>query len=356
MDPILESYRVIGLMSGTSLDGLDIAFCQFVKKHWGWEYHVRQATTIAYPQYLGRLLKKSVELGGLELAQLNVDLGVFMGIAVADFIKLHQISADFIASHGHTVFHQPEKSLTLQIGSPTQIAALANLPVVADFRTGDVALGGNGAPLVPIGDEILFSGFDVCLNLGGIANISYKMNDKRLACDVCPFNLVFNHLAQKLGHEYDDKGHLTAQGKTDSQLLEHLNALPYYHLSGPKSLGWEWVSSEMLSLIDKSDATIQDKLNTFCTHAVQQICNTLPPDPHNILVTGGGAFHEYFIKHLQEALPETIVQVPESGLVNFKEAMVFAFLGVLRWKNEINCLSSVTGAQRDSIGGAIYLG
>ncbi len=348
-----KTYHVVGLMSGTSLDGIDIAHCSFTHTS-RWQYEINEVITVTYPEELKRLLKNATRLSALELAQLNVDLGIFIGNAVNEFLLGIRVKVDFISSHGHTVFHQPNHSLTLQIGSPAHISAITGYPVVADFRTKDVALGGNGAPLVPIGDELLFADYDVCLNLGGIANISYSDNGTRRAFDVCPFNLVFNHLANQIGLEYDKDGKASAGGAINGTLIRQLNELSYYSQEGPKSLGWEWVESEVIKLIDQLPDTTENKLRTFCEHVVGQISQVIPSSAKKILVTGGGTWHSFFISELKKQTTAEVV-VADKRIVDFKEALIFAFLGTLRWRNEINCLRSVTGAKSDNCGGAIYL-
>ncbi len=348
-----KTYHVVGLMSGTSLDGLDIAHCSFTKTS-KWQYAINEAATVTYPEELKQSLKNSMHLSGLEIAQLNVDLGIFMGNAVNNFLMDIRVKVDFISSHGHTVFHQPHKSLTLQIGSPAHISAITGYPVVADFRTKDVALGGNGAPLVPIGDELLFEDYDSCLNLGGIANISFNNNGTRRAFDVCPFNIVFNHLANQLGMEYDKDGKISAGGAINGTLIRQLNELSYYVQEGPKSLGWEWVESEVIKLIDQLPDTTENKLRTFCAHVVGQISQVIPASAKKILVTGGGTWHSFFISELKKQTTAEVI-VADRRIVDFKEALIFAFLGTLRWRNEVNCLRSVTGASVDNVGGAIYL-
>ncbi len=351
----MDAYQIIGLMSGTSLDGLDIAHCEFRFVDQKWHYSITCAETVAYPAELEERLKSSTLLSGLQLSLLHTDLGIYFGQQTRQFLDKNKLKADFVSSHGHTVFHQPKESLTLQIGSPAHIAAKCNLPVVADFRTGDVALGGNGAPLVPIGDELLFNEFDVCLNLGGIANFSYRANGKRLAYDVCPFNLIFNYLSNQLGVKYDDGGSLTRTGTVNENLLKQLNALDFYRQIGPKSLGWEWVESEVIPLFEQNRDLVENQLATFCQHVCQQLEKAFPENTQNILITGGGAYHRFFIEQLGLRLPNLRLVIPDDEIIQYKEALIFAFLGVLRWRNQINCLSSVTGASTDSIAGAIYL-
>lgn len=295
----------------------------------------------------------------LRLVELDHSFGRYLGQQVHDFVQEHEIRADFVASHGHTIFHQPDKHISLQLGHGAYIAAHAGLPVVCDFRTLDIALGGQGAPLVPIGDELLFGEYDYCINLGGIANVSYSQNGKRLAFDISACNMLLNTLANSVGMAYDYNGNLARSGSLQPALLDALNAPAYFTAPAPKSLGKEWVLEHSLRSLAESSASVADKLHTVCQHIAQQIQQALPSlhqGQHRVLLTGGGAFNLYLVEQIQEQLgPDYNVEVPEPEVVSFKEALIFAFLGVLRWRGEHNCLSSVTGASQNNVGGAIYL-
>ena len=267
---------------------------------------------------------------------------------------------DFVSSHGHTVFHQPEKRLTYQIGSGQELANLCGFRVVADFRSLDVSLGGQGAPLVPIGDQLLFPQYDFCLNLGGIANASFQVDGQRVAYDISPANMLLNHLSVQIGQAYDKAGEVAKSGKLNKRLLEQLNALAYYQQPYPKSLGYEWFIQKVVPLVEASAISKPDKLCTSVHHIAAQISRDLirqsPDSKSKLLATGGGAKNTFLIETLQNYLGEAIkVVVPEASIVDFKEAMVFAFMGVRKMRNEINCLKSVTGASRDSSSGVIYL-
>jgi len=350
-----SKYHVLGLMSGTSLDGLDMAHCTFEQLDNRWVYKLNAAETISLPESLSAKLKSATKLSGENLTELDNELGRWYGTCVNDFLKNKTLKIDLIASHGHTVFHQPESGLTLQIGSGVQLHAMTNLPVVNDFRSKDVALGGQGAPLVPIGDKLLFSEYALCLNLGGIANVSFDKTGKRIAFDIGACNMVLNYLAEKLGLEYDEDGLQAESGVVNSQLKEALNQWDYYAKSYPKSLGYEDVSGHVLPIIENSNLSIQDKLATYCDHLACQITNAVAETKGKLLVTGGGAFNNHLIERITFHLPETTeVILADSSLISFKEAIVFAFLGVLRIQGEINCLSSVTGASRDCSAGVIY--
>jgi anhydro-N-acetylmuramic acid kinase len=348
------SYRVIGLMSGTSLDGLDIAGCTFTLHEGTWHYQIHCAETIAYEAQMKERLLHAHEISALELAKLHVDLGMLHGTLTKKFIEKNNFNPDFISSHGHTVFHQPEIKLTLQIGSPAHIASICNKMVIADFRSQDVALGGQGAPLVPVGDKLLFTDYKYCLNLGGVANISIKESDRITAFDISLCNIPLNYLASKTGQEYDENGATAASGKIIRPLLDELNASPFYQKIPPKSLGREFFELEFLPVLTKYEATIPDLLATVSENIAMQIARVLDNSVQShMLVTGGGAFNQHLISRLT-SLTKTNVVLPERQIISFKEALIFAFLGVLRHRNEANCLSQVTGAPRDHVSGAIY--
>ncbi|WP_321374103.1 anhydro-N-acetylmuramic acid kinase [uncultured Draconibacterium sp.] len=348
-----ETIKAIGMMSGTSLDGLDIAAVEFTEHDKKWSYKLHEATTISYNSKWKNQLESAHKLSGIDLTALNAEYGTYLGEQAAVFIQESKFAADIIASHGHTVFHQPENGFTLQTGSGAHLAAITNCLTVCDFRTGDVAMGGQGAPLVPIGDRLLFSEFDYCLNLGGFANISYEENGTRLAFDNCPVNIVLNPLAENFGKPFDKNGELGRQGKVNPNLLKKLNALSYYQKQAPKSLGREWIESEFLPLLNDFNINEYDKMRTIYEHIAIQITKDLSGNG-KMLVTGGGAFNSFLIERMQ-ALTSTQIILPDADLINFKEAIVFAFMGVLRLKEQINCLASVTGARKDSCGGVIFL-
>lgn len=346
----MKEYKVIGLMSGTSLDGVDIAYCIF-RFDLSWKFEIVLAETIQYPSNWIEKLSDAINLNDQSITNLDVEYGKFLGKHTSNFIQSNNLNPDFISSHGHTVFHQPEKGYTLQIGEGRSISQIVGLPVVYDFRTLDVQLGGQGAPLVPVGDRLLFPEYDYCLNLGGIANISFEKDAKRIAYDICPCNQILNKLAQDLGKDYDAFGNMAKRGKVDQELLQKLNSLVYYSDDPPKSLGREWVDKVFLPVVDESKISTNDKLATCTLHFAYQISNSIDKE-ENILITGGGAYNRYLIELLDKVSDHSWV-VPADDLINYKEAMIFAFLGVLRWRGEINCLSSVTGASADSSCGII---
>ena len=347
-----SEYRyVIGLMSGTSLDGLDIVYVKFSMSSMC-KYQIIYSETVKYRQGLKQKLATGISKSKTELSIFNIEYGKFLGEKVNAFIEKFKIeNVEFVASHGHTILHQPDKGITLQIGCGQKISNVTGLKVVSDFRTQDVQMGGQGAPLVPIGDELLFSNFDACLNLGGFANISFKTNNLRIAFDICPVNIVLNKYVSFFNVEFDDKGEYASKGKIEEGLLAALNELSYYEEVAPKSLGLEWVQEEVFPLIDRCNLNIYDVLRTFVEHIAIQIA-VIVKDIDAVLVTGGGAFNLFLMQRIK-ALSAAKIVIPEKQVVDYKEALIFAFLGVLRVDNQVNCLSSVTGASRDHSSGQI---
>jgi anhydro-N-acetylmuramic acid kinase len=349
-----KKYSVVGIMSGTSLDGADIAGCEFENIDNKWRFRIVVCSTIPYPAAWKLRLSGAQNLCGEDLAMLNVEYGKFIGHLVYHFIQQHNFRPDLIASHGHTVFHRPEAGLTLQIGSGAEIAAKTGITVVCDFRSQDVALGGQGAPLVPIGDQLLFASFDACMNIGGFSNISFDENGARRAFDICPANFVLNKLAQAEGYEFDENGTLSASGKLHQELLSALNAIEFYRQPAPKSLGREWMEKVFFPVLEKFDMPVRDQLRTVVEHIAMQISKQTQ-NPGKLLVTGGGAKNNFLMERISAHSNQTII-FPDPEIVDFKEALVFAFLGLLRMLNLPNCLASVTGATRDHSSGAVFYG
>lgn len=352
----MDTYHVIGLMSGTSLDGLDIAYCSFSSQNKKWGFSIKKATTIKYGKPWLKRLSGAHHLSAEELLLLHNEYGSFLGISVAEFVKKHGIrKVNFISSHGHTIFHQPGKHFTFQLGNGSAIAARSSLPVVCDFRSLDVLLGGQGAPLVPIGDRLLFPQYEYCLNLGGFANISYEGKGKRVAFDICPVNIVLNYLAGYLNKEYDKDGKIASKGVVNGSVLKKINGLDYYKAAFPKSLGREWLEEKFLPLVDAWHAPVEDKLATVTEHIAMQVAGIINTKKGSVLVTGGGALNKYLVERIRALAPLAKMIIPSGEIINYKEALVFALLGVLRWKGEVNCLKSVTGASENNSGGAIYM-
>jgi anhydro-N-acetylmuramic acid kinase len=342
-------------MSGTSLDGVDLAHCTFEEAEKGYTYELGVCETIPYSETWLSRLRTLPAVSAVEYAETHTTYGRYIGNLITDFVNRNRISADFVASHGHTIFHNPAKHYTSQIGEGAAIAAGCGLPVICDFRTGDVAAGGQGAPLVPVGDELLFSEYDYCLNLGGFANISMQVNGKRIAFDISPANFILNHIAGQKGKPFDRNGEMAASGIIHTELLQTLNNLGYYHLQPPKSLGREWIEKEIIPILPLYNISLEDAACTFCEHIAIQIAACLQNHSNKkMLITGGGAFNTYLVQRIAAHTAVELV-IPDHKTVNYKEALVFAFLGLLRMQGKPNCLSSVTGASRDISGGAVYL-
>jgi anhydro-N-acetylmuramic acid kinase len=350
-----ESYKVIGVMSGTSLDGVDLAHIHFTVVRDKWQYEILESETVSYNDDWLNKLRTAVDFSKAELKQLNQDYTLLLGNIIKNFIQKHAIkNIDAVCSHGHTILHQPQNGFTLQIGNLKEIAQIVGETIVCDFRVQDVKYGGQGAPLVPIGDRILFSDYDYCLNLGGFSNVSFEQDGKRIAFDISPVNTVLNFYANKLGLPYDDKGNIARSGETDMTLLEELDSLSYYQKPYPKSLGFEFVKTIILPLVESYDLSIEDKMHTFIKHIAKQTALALPDRRGNMLVTGGGAYNTFLLESMQDYLPELELIVPDTKTLEYKEALIFALLGVLKLRKEINVLSSVTGAKKDHSSGVIY--
>ena len=352
---IKDEYNVIGVMSGTSLDGIDLVYAKFCLNE-TWSFEIVHAETVEYPSNWYEALKELVNTPIEELKAIDTNYTEYIAKVIKNFIIKYQIkNIDAICSHGHTALHQPENKLTFQIGNRPFLAELLKETVVCDFRVQDVELGGQGAPLVPIGDELLFSEFDFCLNLGGFANVSTNFNRNRIAYDICPVNIVLNHYIRKLGLNYDDEGKIASEGMISVKLLNQLNAIEFYKETYPKSLGLEWVNNTVFPLIDTFKLEIQDVLKTFVEHIAIQIASEInKKHTGSVLITGGGVYNIYLMDRIEAHSIQKII-VPKNEVVEFKEAVIFGFLGVQKLRNEVNCLSSVTGAIKDHSSGKIFL-
>ena len=353
----MKSFRVIGLMSGTSLDGLDIADVTFnLSDSNQWSFVLNQGALYIFDQMLLSRLKAGFQLPAHELIALSADLGRYYAEKVNCFIAEYEVDRtkiDLLSSHGQTIFHQPQKGYTLQIGNGPELAVNTNLKTVVDFRTKDVALGGNGAPLIPVADHLIFSNYaDTFLNLGGFSNFSFKENGRVLSYDICPVNILINELMREVGQEFDENGNFGKQGEINMELLSKLNLLPFYNETGPKSLGWEWMKEHVSPLLNKS-MKAQDKIRTLYEHMAFQIGLSInKSNSKTTLVTGGGAKNNFLIERIRFYTKSKIV-VPNNKLIDYKEAIGFAFLGLLRWQEKINVWSSVTGSKRDSSSGVL---
>ncbi|WP_326995155.1 anhydro-N-acetylmuramic acid kinase [Chitinophaga sp. 212800010-3] len=358
-------YNVIGTMSGSSLDGLDIVFAELTEVRGQWTYAIRAAESLPYePEWVERL-SAATSLPAREYMLLHTDYGHYTGRRILSFIEKNELDhkVHFIASHGHTTFHMPAQRMTAQLGDGAAITAATGLPVITDLRAVDVALGGQGAPIVPIGEKLLLPGYQFWLNLGGIANISAQLPERFTAFDVCPANRVLNELAAALHKPYDDGGRLAAGGTVDSPLLGQLNQLDYYKAPWPKSLANDFGTDTILPMINALHISVQGKLRTYVEHIAMQIAEAakalktqMPEGPAGMLVTGGGAFNTFLVETLQQHLTPLgiTVTVPDEQTISFKEALIMAFIGTLRWRQEENIMSDVTGASRNSINGALW--
>lgn len=348
-----NEYHVLGIMSGTSLDGIDIAHL-FFEKGESWSYKIISAETIPYPREWQEVLEQAVSYEKNRLEIINKEYTAYLAEVINEFISRNEIKdLDAVCSHGHTIKHEPENGFTLQIGNLPELASMINQVMVCDFRVQDVELGGQGAPLVPIGDELLFEDYEYCLNLGGFANISTKQDGQRIAYDICPVNTVLNHLAEKLGQPYDKDGEIAMVGKLDHELLEELNSKEFYRKNPPKSLGIEWVRAEIFPLLGR-DKEVPSLMHTYAVHAGLQISRNVADDPEvKMLVTGGGAYNKFLMSEISSRTKAKVV-IPSDEVVNYKEALIFGFLGILRLRREANTLSSVTGAAKDHSSGKIF--
>ena len=350
---IKNEFLAAGIMSGTSMDGLDISYAKYYYKSNKWYFDLLHAETFKYDDSV-----KLDFISAFKRESIIYDVDVKFSHLIADyvlcFLKKYNLKPDLIASHGHTIFHQPHKKKTKQIGLGNIIFDRVNIPVVSNFRLQDIELGGQGAPLVPIGDQLLFSDYDSCVNFGGIVNISYNVAGKRIAYDICPCNMILNYLSQKNNREFDYKGHLASKGIVNIALLNELNRVDYYNIANPKSLGKEYVENVFLRIIKTYNIDAQDLLSTFTEHIAIQIANVFKKcKVKNAFLSGGGVFNDYLITRIKYYTEVEIV-IPSDDIINFKESIVFGFLGVLRVLNKNNCLASSTGAIKDHSSGEIY--
>ena len=356
----MKKHKVLGLMSGTSLDGLDLAYCIFLQVDKQWHFKIQKTKSVSYSSEFKSKLKKAIELPKSDLKDFHNNYGAWLGEQSKLFIEEHNLEVDCIASHGHTVHHQPEKGITVQIGNGQSLANASGCKVVCNFRSLDVALGGQGAPLVPIGDMLLFSDYDFCLNLGGVSNVSSQKGNQRIAYDIGIANMALNYVCQKIGLEYDEDGNLARKGTVNSHLLQKLNNLKYYNLSYPKSTGFEWFTSDIVPIIENTKDSVENILHTLVHHICEQIANQIKQNSKeksaSLLVTGGGALNTFLMEVLQEKLGDSI-QITKTSrtIIEFKEALIFAFMGVLRLEEKTNILSSVTGAKKDSCSGVVFV-
>jgi anhydro-N-acetylmuramic acid kinase len=358
-------YNVIGLMSGSSLDGLDIAFVHFEESAGKWQFEILETACIPYSAEWKKELAASVSLPAKDYLLLHTSYGHYLGNCVNDFLEQRNLSyrVQLISSHGHTSFHLPAQFMTAQLGDGASIAAITGIRTITDLRSVDVALGGQGAPIVPIGEKLLFPEFDFFLNIGGIANISAN-RESLIGFDVCPANRILNLLSAGTEKGYDENGNLAASGRVDENLLKKLNELSFYELHYPKSLSNEFGLNNIFPIIKNANLSMQDSLRTYVEHIVFQISKSLiklkEEAPANnrlrLLATGGGAHNQFLTERLREEISSVDIElvIPENNLIDFKEALVMALMGALRWREDINVIHTVTGASKDSINGAVW--
>ncbi len=360
-------YRVIGVMSGSSLDGLDLAFIEFEETGGKWNFDIKAAQCTPYNAEWQEQLKNAHKLSAYDYLILHSAYGKFIGERINKFIEEYNLhhQVQLIASHGHTVFHAPQMGMTSQLGEGAAIASITEINVVSDLRAMDVAFGGQGAPLVPIGEKLLFAEYDFCLNIGGIANLTYKSENGYIAFDVCAANRVLNMLIENTGRPFDDGGKIAAAGKLYTPLLTRLNALSYYDKPFPKSLANSFGVDEVYPIVNSFDISLEDKLRTYTEHiamqigyAAQKVISNSTTESKKLWITGGGAFNTFLVQRVQHALMPMSIEaiVGNEMLVNYKEALIMGLIGVLRWREEYNVINTVTGATRNSIGGAVWIG
>ncbi|MCU4162991.1 anhydro-N-acetylmuramic acid kinase [Carboxylicivirga caseinilyticus] len=355
LEQINKSYCCVGLMSGTSLDGLDIALCNLSINDGKWSYSFVKTQTVKYSEEWERQLRRAYFSNGSELMQLHRDYGKWLGQQVAFFLQDVEEKVDFIASHGHTIYHEPWNQMNFQLGDGGMIAAVTGITTISDFRSLDICFRGQGAPLVPVGDHLLFDRYTACVNLGGFANVSVLMDERRIAWDICAVNFILNKLAQRTGKEFDEDGQLGRKGQVIDSLLQKLNNLEYYQLTAPKSLGQEWVEKELWPVINEyANDPVENIARTYYEHVATIFSKDLNAfQKGEVLFTGGGVNNGYLMDLFKEKLNHQLI-IPDQNLIDYKEALIFAFLGVLRFRGENNCWSSVTGASKDSCSGVIH--
>ena len=354
MIKVKNSYNVIGLMSGTSLDGIDICFATYSYTSCGWKFFIHCTQTFYYNADWVNRLSIAHNLIKQDLKKLDIEYTLYLSKIISRFIESNKLTEiDFISSHGHTVFHEPQKQITYQIGNRSDLKKYTKIPVVCDFRVQDVKLGGQGAPLVPVGDLLLFKSYSHCLNLGGFSNISIRSKNKIVAYDICPVNVVLNKYSRLKGLDFDLDGRISKSGKIDQALFDSLNGISYYGLEPPKSLSIEWVENKIFPLINSFSISINDILRTFVEHIAFQISNNLKASDLKVLATGGGVRNKFLMSRINKLSKNNFTSISEN-LIDYKEALIFGFLGVLKIRNEINCLKSVTGAKIDHSSGVIF--
>jgi anhydro-N-acetylmuramic acid kinase len=350
----MKDYYVIGLMSGTSIDGVDLVYVNFFFNKY-WSFKILKFKTYEYDKDWQNILKNLIDKDQNSIKLIDKNYTKLLSKYILRFIEEFSIKKiDFVSSHGHTALHDPSNSITYQIGNLKELTNYTGLKVICDFRVEDIKLGGQGAPLVPVGEKYIFPEYDTLINIGGFANITIKSNNNLIAYDICPVNIVFNHLSNLINLKYDDKGKISSSGKINLELFNHLQSIDYYKQVSPKSLGVEWVKEVIIPIINNFlEIPVEDLLNTFSKHFAVQIANNIKSS-NKTLITGGGAYNDYLIQNIID-LTESEIIIPSSEIIEYKEALIFGFLGVLKDLNINNCYSSVTGAIKDHCSGNIFI-
>ncbi|MDI3480278.1 MAG: anhydro-N-acetylmuramic acid kinase [Rikenellaceae bacterium] len=346
-------YNTIGMMSGTSCDGVDLVLVKYLKNN-NWQFDVLKTQTFAYTQKWKNLLNKAFYLKGEEIVNLNFQYSHYLSDLILNFLSTINTDVDFISIHGHTIWHNPAAGYTYQLGHGGVIASDTSIPVICDFRSQDVGLGGEGAPLVPIGEKHLFTDYNIFLNLGGFSNATIIENGEIIsAFDICPVNIILNYLTEKINLSFDNNGEIARTGLMINDLLTSL--LIINDTFNNHSLCREIVEKEFIPLIDKYlyQFTISDVLRTFVEYVSITISSKLPKNA-KVLVTGGGAHNKFLIERLTDLYDGQII-LPNKEIIDYKEAIIFAFLGVLRWIGLPNTSTKVTHSAKESCSGAIYL-
>jgi anhydro-N-acetylmuramic acid kinase len=353
----MNKLEIIGLMSGTSLDGLDIAHVIFNFKDEIIDFELLNYQTISFESSLLTKLQNATTFSVPQILMLDKELGSFYAEKVNEFIenfKIDKSQINAIASHGQTIFHQPQNGFTYQIGCGSTLAFKTGIDVINDFRTLDVIAGGQGAPLVPIGDFYLFhSKAQAFLNIGGFTNISFKKNNEIIAFDICAGNLPMNEAVKSIGLSYDKEGEIARKGTINLRIIEELQKLPYFKQSPPKSLGTEWLESEFNPIISKIEK-LEDKLRTLVEFTTIEILRVLDNEKiKSVYITGGGAKNSFLIERIKFFFKGEVL-VPSKEIIDFKEAIVFAFLGARYLRNETTTVKSVTGAETEVCSGIFH--
>ena len=353
--------RVLGIMSGTSADGADFVLAELAGLPPRVAHRVLEHISLPYPANLREAVLRALysQANTREVALLHHDLGRFFAEGAASFAGKAQLAA----LHGQTVWHQPPAA-TWQIGEAAYLAEALSCPVVADFRPSDLALGGQAAPLVAYPDLLLYGEEGVrraLHNLGGISNVTYLDGleaSRLLAFDTGPGNCLLDEAAARLGHSHDPAGSLARTGQINQEKLSSWLAHPFFSQPPPKSTGREvWrldsLATEGMSAYDLL-ATLTELTAKSIANAYQQFL--LPRGLDQVWIGGGGAYNQFLVERIRQALPVPVFTFEEKGLDSrVREALAFAVLGYLRFHQLPNVLSGVTGAKKDAVAGKLVL-